>query len=146
MVNRKLEEIDKDAHSLFGNGRIKHDMTVKNAAHVKLVFNKEPMVQGNFREGGVTDFLNVNAPWSSDFYIYVYDKNGSADTSERQYCAMEEGHAPHAIVPIPFGLMEDEATWFNPRDYGKLEAVVTEAVAATCSILLEQVRPNVKLG
>ena len=59
---------------------------------------------------------------------------------------VEEGHSPYATLPIPFGLMGQADTWFNPREYGKIEAIVTEAVAATCGILLEQVRPNVKIG
>ncbi len=38
-------------------------------------------------------------------------------------------------------LMEQPETWFNPTPYGKMELVLTQAVAATCQIVAEQVRP-----
>jgi hypothetical protein len=139
--NRQTEQLDGMALSLFGLGRIKHDVLVKNAAHVRLVFNKEPLVQGHFNEANITDFLNVNAPWSSDWYIFVYDKAGSVDTSDRQYTAMEEGHAPHACLPIVFGRPGIPEDWFDPTVYKKIELVLDQGVAgAVCEIAAEQVR------
>jgi hypothetical protein len=55
---------------------------------------------------------------------------------------VEEGHAPHATLPIPFGLMDQPDTWFNPVGRGKVELVLTQKVAATCQLVLEQLRPK----
>lgn len=139
--NRKTKQLDAEAFALFGLGRIKHDVLVKNAAHVRLVFNKEPLVQGHFNEAAITDFLNVNAPWSNDWYIFVYDKAGAQDTSDRQYTAMAEGHAPHATLPIVFGRPNMPEDWFDPTTYKEIELVLTQAVGTSvCEIAAEQVR------
>jgi len=146
MASRKVVDMDAEALALFGLGTLKHDFLCSHQDTIRLIFNKEPMLQPYYE----TDYprgIGVDWAWSSAAKLFIYDlATPTADTTDRNYTIMESGHAPHAILPIPFGLLEDESTWFNPKDFGKIEAVLTEAVAATCSIMLEQVRPNMKVG
>jgi hypothetical protein len=54
-----------------------------------------------------------------------------------------DGWNLHAIVPVVFGELDKPETWFNPRGYGKFEAVLTQAVASgKVEIVAEQVRPQ----
>lgn len=146
MAQRKVVDMDAEALAQFGIGCLKHDFLCSHQDTIRLIFNKEPMLQP-FYETDYPRGIGVDWAWSSAAKLFIYDlATPTADTTDRNYTCMESGHAPHAILPIPMGLLDDETTWFNPKEYGKIEAVLTEAVAATCSIALEQVRPNIKVG
>lgn len=139
--NRKVQQLDAEALALFGTGTVKHDVLRSNAEHTRLLFNKEPFVAPFIQEADVQNFINPNAIWSSDMYAFNYDEAASADTTDRKHTMLETGHALHATLPIPFGIMDQPDTWFDPTPYSKMELVLTQAVAATCQIVAEQVRP-----
>jgi hypothetical protein len=146
MLNRKVNALTVEALEIFGRATVKHDIFCSNAEVVRLVMNKEPDCRFWQVDLGVYNILGIAYQWSSQLYPIIATHAGVGDDTDRKYTMVEEGHCPHAVLAIPFGHMNLESTWFNPREYGKIEAIVTEAVAATCGILLEQVRPNAKLG
>jgi hypothetical protein len=146
MLNRKVNALTVDALEIFGRATVKHDIFVSNDETVRLVMNKEPDCRIAWVDTGLYNIIGIAYQWSSQLKIWIGTHAGAADGTDRKYTMVEEGHCPHAVLAIPFGLLSREDTWFNPREYGKIEAVVTEAVAATCGIVLEQVRPNIKLG
>jgi len=146
MLNRKVNALTVEALEIFGRATVKHDIFCSHAEVVRLVMNKEPDCRLWQVDLGVYNILGIAYQWSSQLYPIISTHAGVVDDTDRKYTMVEEGHCPHAVLAIPFGHMNLESTWFNPREYGKIEAIVTEAVAATCGILLEQVRPNAKLG
>jgi len=146
MLNRKLQQIDAEALGLFGTGRVKHDFLRATGAIARTIFNKEASVHLALWSNAIGRMIGISNTWSSQVTIGMFSDATTGDATARNLSGIETGHAPHAITPLPFGLMSKEDSWFNPKEYGKIEAVVTEAVAATCSVLLEQVRPNMKLG
>jgi len=146
MLNRIVRDLDSEAQALFGVGRVKHDIFCSNGETVQLVFNKDPGCLLWLAEAGVADIIQKVWEWSSEIFVGLYTHAGAVDDNDRQITMVEEGHAPYATVPITFGRLDDESTWFNPREYGKIEAIITEAKAATCGIVIEQVRPNIKVG
>lgn len=146
MLNRIVRDLDSEAQAQFGTGRVKHDIFCSNGETVQLVFNKDPGCSLWLADAGCADIIQKVWEWSSEIFVGLYTHAGAVDDTDRQITMVEEGHAPYSIIPIPFGQMNLESTWFNPREYGKIEAIVTEGKAATCGILLEQVRPNVKIG
>lgn len=142
MLNRKVRQLDAEALAQFGMVAFKHDVFRSNAEHTRLLINKEPIIAPYLTEADVQNFINLNAIWSNDMYAYNYDKAGSADATDRKHTMLEMGHALHATLPIPMGLMDQPDTWFNPATYKKLEAVLTQATASsTVQIVAEQVRP-----
>jgi len=145
-LNRKVNDLTVEALELFGRAIVKHDIFVSNDEDVRLVMNKEPDCRIYWVDQALANIIGIAYQWSSQIKLWITTHAGVADGTERSYTMVEEGHCPHAVLAIPFGHMNREDTWFNPKEYGKIEAVVTEAVAATCGILLEQVRPNMKLG
>jgi len=143
MLNRKVMQLDAEALAQLGMGVIKHDVLRSNAEHTRLIFNKEPLIAPYMTEADVQNFINLNAIWSSDMYAFNYDKNGAADGTDRKHTMIEMGHAPHATVPVFFGLPMEPDTWFNPTAYKKIEAVLTQAAASgAIQLVLEQVRAN----
>ena len=146
MLNRKVNDLTVDALEIFGRATVKHDIFCCNDTQVRLVMNKEPDCRIAWVDQALYNIIGIAYQWSSELKIWVGTHAGAADGTDRKYTMVEEGHCPHSALAIPFGHKMLESTWFNPKEFGKVEAIVTEAVAATCGIVLEQVRPNMKIG
>jgi len=142
-INRTVKQLDAHALGEFGHGKLKHDIFVSHQAEFRLVFNKEITITPFLAELLLYDIVGVNWAWSSGAKIDLASHAGVADTTDRKLTMMEIGHAPHACLPVPFGRINNPEDWFNPKEYEKLELVLTQAVAsAVCEIAAEQVRPN----
>ncbi len=75
-------------------------------------------------------------------YLNSSSAAGVADATDQKWTTVARGHSLHATLPVPFGLMNDPSTWFDPTPYKKIEAVITENYAACASqVVLEQARP-----
>jgi len=145
--NRKTQQLDAYALSLFGLGQIKHDIlrghTVASP-YVRLIFNKEPWVTLQMQAPGQPHFFVPYAQWSSRLEFEFYNSAGAIDSTARKITAIEQGHAPHATLPITFGRLNEKDDWFDPKVWGKLELVLTQATiaGAVCEVVAEQVRPQ----
>jgi len=141
--NRKTQQLDAQALALFGVGRIKHDIFCSHQETVRLIHNMEPDARPFYQLSTVPDIIGIDYQWSSEMKLNMFDHAGSADTTDRKITMVEEGHAPHATLPIPFGRPGMPEDWFDPKVYKKLELVLTQGVEdAVCEIAAEQVRPQ----
>ena len=145
--NRKMLQLEREAGALFGEHAIYHEFVRAHGASPRTMTGDNPHITIIESASTGAVFCRINYTSPSSFYLSLFKHDGTNWTEETtQLIAKESGCALHATLPIPFGIMGDESTWFNPRDYGKIEAVVTEVTGAPCGILLEQVRPNMKVG
>jgi len=141
MFNRKVKQLDAEALNEFGVGRFKHDIFTQHQAAFRLLFNKEPFYTPLSWEDATPEIIGARYFWSSEGKLDITDNAGTAITSDMKITGWEEGHALHATLPIPLGILDVPQTWFDPRPYKKLELVLTQAVAsAACSVFCEQVR------
>lgn len=140
--NRKVQQLDAEAFALFGRGALKHDILASDNDQVRLLFNMEPDCRIYWTASDLAAIIGINYQWSSELYLELTTHAGASDTTDRSLTMVEEGHSLHATLPIPFGIMDQPDTWFDPKAYNKIEAVLTQAVAsATVALSLEQVRP-----
>jgi len=139
--NRKTKQLDTEAFALFGHGRVKHDIKTSHEIAFRLIFNKEPSIFPFVETNNLFDILGVTYAWSSEGKIELASHAGAADATDRQVTMIEEGHAPHATLPIVFGRPNMPEDWFDPTTYKTLELVLTQAVGTSvCEIAAEQVR------
>lgn len=139
--NRKTQQLDAQALGMFGAGRIKHDIYTANEIANRIIFNKEPDCRPFLAEAALYDIIGITYQWSSELKLELSTHAGVADGTSRKITVSEAGHAPHATLPIPFGRMMNPEDWFNPKEFDKVELVLTQAVAsAVCEIAAEQVR------
>jgi hypothetical protein len=137
--NRKVKQLDAEAFALFGAGRIKHDIFTQHQAAFRLMFNKEPSLYAFAWEDATPEIVGVRYTWSSEGKLDITDNAGTAITSDMKLTAVEEGHALHATLPVPFGELDKPESWFDPKPFKKIEAVLTQAVgSAACQVVLEQ--------
>lgn len=142
--NRKTKQLDAMALSYFGLAEFKHDILRAHGATVRLLVNKEPTCTA-FLGLALTDIPTPAFQWSSQLYLYLYVSNtGVGDPTARNITMREQGHALHATLPIPFGRLNEKEDWFDPKVYGTLELVLTQATiaGAVCEVCAEQVRPQ----
>ena len=141
-LNRKVKQLDAEAFAQFGASRLKHDIVASYNDNVEILHHKEPDCRVWSTKESPGEYIAISYQWSGRLRIMVYDAAGAAVATDRKLTMVEEGHSFHGTLPIPFGIMDREETWFDPAPYKKLEAVLTQATADhACQICLEQVRP-----
>jgi len=138
--NRKVRDLDSEALGFFGHGKVKHDIFCSHQDAVRGIFNKEASVTPYFAVGSTAAIIGVNYAWSNEIKLDMYTHDGVAQTTDQKVTLMEIGHSPHATLPVLFGVYGNPDDYFPAPKYGKVELVLTQAVAATCQIVLEQLR------
>ena len=137
--DRKVQQLDAEVLPL-GVGVLKHDMFFGHGDSIRLLFNKEPFCCVYAQAPGTPRMFNLTAQWSSQLSeVEVYAHDGTLDTTDRKVTAWEHGHALHATLPVSFGEMDRPDSWFDPKPFKKIEAVLTQGTAsAACQVVLEQ--------
>jgi hypothetical protein len=140
--NRKVKQLDAEALSRFGDQVILHPTVRATGGVVRGLTTKEthyrfwPSISTQF-----TDFVHTLEFSGAVTLETQTPAGGSAGT--RRLWSEERGHALHGTLPLPFGDMDDPASWFDPTTFKKLELIFTSGgTAGSCAIVAEQVRPN----
>jgi hypothetical protein len=137
--NRKVKQLDAEALAQFGTCSFKHDVFASDSDVVRVLNNKEPLVSLYNWETPMTVFCNIHWAWSSQFCPAVFLHDGNPYGTDVKLDCVEGGHALHATLPVPFGEMDKPDSWFDPKPFKKIEAVLTQAVgSAACQVVLEQ--------
>lgn len=143
-LERYTQPFNEEMAQLFGRCFFWKRAMASNGDDIWLPVNQEPQIHiikaGNAGLNGYD--VGVNYCWSGVANIYVGDTGGTIYATDQRLDCLIQGHAIHATVPIPMGIMDKPETWFDPTPYKKIELVLTEAGAADNRIAVEQVRPN----
>jgi len=142
-IERYTQQLDAEALP-YTYGRLKHDMFFGSGDSIRLLFNKEPFCHVYAQTPGTPRMFNLTAQWSSELSeVEVYAHDGTLDTEDRKVTAIEEGHALHATLPIPFGRLSEPEDWFDPTPYERLDLILSQGTAsATVEIVGQQVKPQ----
>lgn len=141
LFNRKTKQLDAEALAMFGEGRVKHDIFTQHQAAWRMIFNKEPFYTPLSWEDASPEIIGARYFWSSEGKLDITDNGGTTITSDMKITGWEDGHAPHATLPIVFGELMKPETWMDMKGYAKAELVVSQAVgSAVGEIVQEQVR------
>jgi len=140
LLDRKVKQLGAEAQAEFGELFIRHnvlratDADIRGLCHGETQFTFFPSIATQY-----TVFTNQLQFGGTVRLGMVTEGGGSAGT--RRLWGWEIGHALHATVPIPFGIMDEPDTWFDPTAYGKVEAIMNDdTAAAVCELVLEQER------
>ncbi len=137
---RYVKQLDAEMAQRFGNTVLWKRIHATSGDIVWVPQNKEPQVTLHPIAADIIPFYDWC--WSGRFRMYLEDYSSSAISTDTEIHSIIEGHALHATLPVPFGIMDMPETWFDPSGYKRLDLVCTEAAAAANSIVAEQVRPN----
>ena len=138
--DRKVKQLDAEALALFGRVQFKHDVFVAHQIAFRELNNKENSSTAALWENTDGDIIGIQYEWSSEGKVTIITNAGVAVSTDQKITMMENGHALHATLPVVFGIYGNPGDYFPAPNYGKIELVLTQAVAATCEIVLEQKR------
>jgi len=139
-VDRKVKQLDEQAFATFGPVDYKHDFHRGGSFTAVVLVNKEPWITGFVKTPATPRVIVPWAQWSSNYNGELYDMAGSLDGTARQITGHVHGHALHATLPVIFGIYGNPGDYFPAPNYGKIELVLSQEVAAVCEIILEQRR------
>jgi len=140
LFDRNMHRIDEEAFMRFGRCFLKHDLFRHHNETVRVLCNREPDLQMQFADDIIGGVAIQRSAWCSQVNILMMEAFGTYEYDDRKVTCLESGHALHATLPIIFGEMDNPETWFDPKVYGKVEWVGTEAVEAACALIAEQER------
>lgn len=141
MMNRQVKQLDSEAEVEFGEIFLRHNVVRATDGDIRGLLQKE--TQFAFFPSVATQYtvFTHQLQFSGTVRLGMVTEAG-ASAGTRRLWGWEIGHALHATLPIPFGLMDEPDTWFDPTAYGKVEAVLDDdTAAASCQVCLEQERP-----
>lgn len=79
--------------------------------------------------------------WSGNFSLALTTHAGVAVTDDESLSIIVSGSCPHSTINVPLGLRNQPETYFDPKKFGDIDLVLTQAAASAVSIILEQLRP-----
>lgn len=101
--------------------------------------NHDPIVSLTPVSAGV--IANVGWSFSSRFYLSLLTHAGANQTDAVSILMTVKGACPHSTVHVPFGLRADPSTYFDPKAFGDIDLVLSQAAASAVGVVLEQLRP-----
>ena len=121
-----------------GPAEMRYYLYRKNGEAVYHPINHDPIVSLEpWAAKRITGALNS---WSGRLELFLYDDTGAAVTAEEMLGLMVRGSCPHSTVFVPFGQLADPATYFNPKTFGDIDLVLTQAAASVVDVIICQLR------
>lgn len=138
-IHKKCGDIMTMNEFDFGLQQIRCQLYRKNAETVKHIINKEPVAV--LEPDETTYITRCIYQWSGQFTLYLTDHAGAAYTSETWIRALITGNGIHSTLFVPFGLLGEVGTYFDPTEWNDIDLVLTQAAAAVCQVVAQQLRP-----
>jgi hypothetical protein len=138
MMNRNAKEFRSEMARVFGPCYLWKRCFATTGDYVWLATQHEPQVDLCPVAADIIAFQSF--AWSGRVYLNLEDYSSTAITADKEIYLHYNGYGLWSTLPIPMGLPHDLDSWFDPTAFKKFEAVLTEAAAAACSIVVEQVR------
>lgn len=137
-IDKKCGDILTMNEEDYGIQEIRAQLFRKDAETVYHIINKEPVAV--LIPDQTLCVMRLIYQWSGSFQLTVQDIDGTAITSERWLRAIIQGNGLHSCLCVPFGLLSEPDSYFNPKDWNDIELVLTQAAAAETQIVLQQLR------
>ncbi len=78
--------------------------------------------------------------WATRFYLSLLTHAGASQTDAVDILMTVKGACPHSTIYVPFGLPLEPATYFDPKVFGDIDLVLTQAAASAVAVVLNQLR------
>lgn len=137
-IEKYVKDLYRNEDNDYGPAEMRYFLYRKDNETVYHPINHDPIVAVMGRDGG--DIINVNTCWSGSFILRAYSHDGMAIATEELFPIMIRGNCLHSTIYIPMGIQEDPTTYFDPKGFGDIDLVLTQAGAGEVDIVLAQLR------
>ena len=138
-VDKYVKDLWKQEAQDLGPAELRYNIFRNNNAVVTHDLNHDPVVA--FSPYHTNAIANVGYSWSSRFSLRLVDAGGAALTALTEIGLIVKGDCPHSTIHIPMGLRDQPETYFDPKKFGDIDLVLTQAAASAVAVVLEQLRP-----
>ena len=111
----------------------------KDAEWVHHIITHDPIVV--FNPGIPGRIAGAYTAFNGQFKFNLRNYDNTPITAEENTAIIIKGSCPHSTIYIPFGIKDDPATYFDPKVYGDIDLILTQAYASAVAIVLVQLRP-----
>lgn len=137
-IDKKFAHINDWNEEDYGPVTIRMQLDRTNDDVVYHIINKEPVALLEMDEA--SGFTRAMYQWSGQFNLYLADTSGAAITTPRWVRAVITGGGLHSTAFVPFGILDQPDTYFNPTEWNDIDLVLTQAAAAVCQVSAQQLR------
>jgi len=138
-VEKYVKDLWKTEEQDLGPAELRYLINRAHDATVTHDLNHDPIVSLTPVSAGL--IANVGWSWSSRFYLSLLTHAGAGQTDAVDILMVVKGACPHSTIHIPMGLRDQPATYFDPKGFGDIDLVLTQAAASAVAVVLEQLRP-----
>lgn len=138
-LEKKVADLSKYEQENFGFAELAYRVFGIDQTIVEHDLNFNPRVAVAPVFGG--RIAGVEWSWSGRFHLLLTDHAGTAIAGDEIVHVIIKGNCPHSTVHIPFGLRNQPETYFDPKKFGDIDLVLTQAAASAVAVVLEQLRP-----
>jgi hypothetical protein len=134
-----VKDLWKSEEEDLGPAELRYLINRAHDATVTHDLNHDPIVSLVPVSAGL--IANVGWSWSSRFYLSLLTHAGANQTDAVDILMIVKGACPHSTIYVPFGLPNEPATYFDPKVFGDIDLVLTQAAASAVAVVLNQLRP-----
>ena len=138
-IEKYVKDLWKAEEQDLGPAELRYYLFRKHGETVTHDLNHDPIIALTPSVAG--HIAGASWSWSSRFYLVLTDSAAAAITAEELIELVVKGACPHSTIYVPFGLKEDPATYFDPKVFGDIDLVLTQAAASAVAVILLQLRP-----
>lgn len=138
-VDKYVKDIWKTEEQDLGPAELRYNIFRAHDATVTHDLNHDPVVSVIPISAGL--IANIGWSWSSRFYLSLSTHAGATQTDAVELGLIVKGACPHSTIHIPLGLRDEPETYFDPKKFGDIDLVLTQAAASAVAVILEQLRP-----
>jgi hypothetical protein len=137
-IDKKVKKLYQANEEDYGPMSIRYYLYRKNGEAITHIINHDPVVSLEpWAAKRITGALNS---WSGGLTLYLYTDAGAAVDSEEMIGMVVTGSCPHSTIDIPFGLIAEPATFFDPKKFEDIDLILTQAAAANVQVVSQQLR------
>lgn len=141
-----IEKYMKDLYRIedndFGPAEMRYYIYRKDGETVYHPINHDPIVA--LTPSGEGHIAGASWSWSSGFALLLKDAAGAAVTTEELIEVMIRGNCLHSSIYLPMGIQEDPTTYFDPKPFGDIDLVLTQAAVGEVDVVTAQLRALAK--
>lgn len=141
-IDKKCADLLRMNEEDYGTAEIRMQLDRKSGETVKHPIFKDPVavLQGDEH----CNIYQAIYQWSGYFDLTATTHDGTPTTAEEWIRCVIKGGSLHSTLYVPFGLLENPDSYFNPKDWADVELILTQACPAgelgTVEIVLQQLR------
>jgi len=142
-VEKKCADLYRMNEEDYGPLQLRMQLDRKDAETVYHPLHQDPVAM--LLPDETLSVLSAIYQWSGYFTLSMQDNAGAAITDERWVRALITGSSLHSTLYLPFGVLSDPGSYFDPKVWADVELVLTQTCPAgelgAVSLVLQQLRP-----